>query len=277
MHLELQAAHGVRDALDAVLQPMRPVVHGVDAPGVAGAVVFGVADAVHQRVAQQHVGAGHVDLGAQHLGAARKLARAHAAEEVQVLLGRAIAPGARRARLGHGAPVQADLLLGLVVHVGLAGADELLGVTVHLLEVVGGVVETVVPVVAQPADVLLDGEDEALLFLLGVGVVEAEVAEPAELLGHAEVQPEGLGVADVQPAVGLGREAGVHLAAPAAGPQVLANDLPDEVGRRGLVVDRAHAALLGGARFQWRVAGRRYASRPGRAWQGPPRAKPPGA
>src|SRR5690606_4445380 len=55
---------------------------------------------------------------------------------------------------------------------------------------------------------LADGVDVFLLFLLGVGVVEAQVAHAAVLLRQLEVQPDALGVADVQVAVGLGREAG---------------------------------------------------------------------
>jgi hypothetical protein len=53
----------------------------------------------------------------------------------------------------------------------------------------------------------LDGVDVLLLFLLGVGVVEAQVAGAAVGLRQAEVQADALGVADVQVAVGLGREA----------------------------------------------------------------------
>jgi hypothetical protein len=39
VHLELQRAQRVGDALERVLQRVREVVHGIDAPGVAGAVV----------------------------------------------------------------------------------------------------------------------------------------------------------------------------------------------------------------------------------------------
>jgi hypothetical protein len=53
-----------------------------------------------------------------------------------------------------------------------------------------------------------DGVDVLLLFLLGVGVVEAQVADAAVVLRQAEVQADALGMADVQVAVGLGREAG---------------------------------------------------------------------
>ena len=54
---------------------MGVVVHRVDAPGVARAVVVRVLDAVQQRIAQVHVWRGHVDLGAQHVLAVREIAR----------------------------------------------------------------------------------------------------------------------------------------------------------------------------------------------------------
>ena len=63
------------------------------------------------------------------------------------------------------------------------------------------------PVPAEPADVLQDAVDELLLLLGRVGVVEAHVAAAAVLLGQPEVEAHGLGVADVEVAVGLGGEA----------------------------------------------------------------------
>ena len=79
---------------------VRVVVHRVDAPGVAGAVVGGVPDAVEQRVAQVHVGRRHVDLRAQHVRAVGELAGPHAREEVEVLRDRPVAVRAVLARLG---------------------------------------------------------------------------------------------------------------------------------------------------------------------------------
>ena len=125
---------------------------------------------------------GHVDLGAQHAGAVRELAGAHAVEQVEVLLHRALPVGAVLAGLGERAAVDADLLLALVVDVGLAGADQVLGPGVELLEVVASVIEVLPPVEAQPAHVALDGVDVLLLLLGRVGVVEAQIAAAAELL-----------------------------------------------------------------------------------------------
>ncbi len=83
-------------------------------------------------------------------------------------------------------------------------------------------------------DVLLDVVDVLLLFLGGVGVVEAQVAAAAEVAGDAEVDGDRLDVADVQVAVGLRREAGDDRLVPAV-PQVGGHDLTDEIAsfRRG--------------------------------------------
>ena len=123
----------------------------------------------------------------------------------------------------------ADLVGGLVVHVRLAGPHEVDGPLVELLEVVRGEVQVLAPVEPQPADVGLDGVDVLLLFLGGVGVVEAQVAAAAELPRDAEVEADGLGVADVEVAVRLGGKAGDDGLVPALA-KVGGDDLTDEVG-----------------------------------------------
>ena len=114
MVFELQRADGVRDALDGIALPVRVVVHRVDAPFVAGAVMLGVQDAVHDRVAQVEVGRGHVDLGAQRARAVGEFAGLHAREQIEILFDAAIAIGALLAGLGEGAAVLADLVGGEV-------------------------------------------------------------------------------------------------------------------------------------------------------------------
>ena len=103
---------------------------------------------------------------------------------------------------------------------------------VQLLEVVGRVEQVVAPVEPEPAHVGLDGIDVRLLLLLGVGVVEPEVAAAAELARDAEVEGDRLRVADVEVAVGLGREAGDGDRDAARG-EVRRDDLADEVAALG--------------------------------------------
>src|SRR3546814_18697975 len=64
---------------------------------------------------------------------------------------------------------------------------------------------------AQPLELTLDGVDVLLVFLVRVGVIETQVALATELLRQAEIQADRFGVADMQIAIGLRREAGDDL------------------------------------------------------------------
>src|SRR5262249_55403639 len=76
----------------------------------------------------------------------------------------------------------------------------------------------------------VDDRIDVLLALLGgVGVVEPEMAAPAELARHPEVDRDRLGMADVQIAIGLRRKPRDDLAAEAPAGVVLQDHLPDEV------------------------------------------------
>ena len=254
--LVLQGAQGVGNALQSVLHGMGKVVHGIDAPLVSLAVVVDVADAVDDRIAHVEVAGGQVDLRPEGHAALGELTVFHPLEQVQGLLDGPVAVGGDGGD-AHVAPVGLELLRGELAHVGQALADQLLRQLVVLLKVVRAVVEAVAPVEAQPVDVVLDGLDVFRILLRGVGVVHAKVADAAEALCGAEVDAQGLAVADVQVAVGLRREAGVHLHAlvPAAGGQILHDEalnkisgfefqflshvsLPDNVRLRYIITDK---------------------------------------
>ena len=91
MVLEFQRADRMRDALDGVGLAVGEIVARIDAPGLAGARMLGMQDAIEHRVAQIDVAGRHVDLGAQHARAVRKFSRAHAAKQVEVFLDAAVA------------------------------------------------------------------------------------------------------------------------------------------------------------------------------------------
>ena len=230
--LELQRAERVGDLLDRVRRRMREVVHRIDAPRVAGPMMVRAPDAVEDRIAHRDVRRRHVDLRAQHVGAVLELAGAHPREQVEVLFDGAAAVRAVLPRLGERAAVGPHLVGGQAVHIGQAVLDEVHGVAVERLEIVGGVARLTAPVEAQPADVLLDGVHVLDVFLRGIGVVEAEVARAAEFGGDAEVQADRLGMADVQVAVRLGREAGGHTAMMLPVLDIRRDDRADEVERR---------------------------------------------
>ena len=129
------------------------------------------------------------------------------AEQVQVLVD--------RPRRGTGCPAPGSVSVPRCARISsavrlstyaLPSADQLYGALVELLEVVRRVEEPVVPGEAEPADVGLDRLDVLDVLVDRVRVVEAQVAGAAEVLRDAEVEADRLGVADVQVAVGLGRE-----------------------------------------------------------------------
>ena len=84
----------------------------------------------------------------------------------------------------------------LLIDVGTSLLDEPHGEVPELLEIVAGVID-VRPMEAEPLDVVLDALDVFGVFLDGVGIVETEVAHAIVALGDAEVEGDGLGVADV--------------------------------------------------------------------------------
>ena len=83
----------------------------------------------------------------------------------------------------------------------------MLGPLVKLFEIVGCMMEMRAPIVTEPVHVGLYGVDVFLLLPGRIGVVEAQAAVAAEFVSDAEIETDGLGVANVEVAVRLGREA----------------------------------------------------------------------
>ena len=232
--LILQRAQAVGDALQGVLDGMGEVVHGENAPLGALAVVLNVADAVDDGVPHIEVAGGHVDLGPEGILALGELAVLHPLEQVQALLDGAVPPGGFA---GHAdaAPVLLKLLGRQLADVGKALLDEANGQLVSLFKIVGAVEHPVIPVKAKPVDVLLNSIHELRILLGGVGIVKPEVAQAAELFSRAEVDGQGLAVADVQIAVGLRGKTGMngHALELSAGGDVLFNKSMNKVPALG--------------------------------------------
>ena len=86
VHVELKCADGMGDVLYGVTLAVGEVVHRVDAPLVARAVMRGVLDPVENRVAEHHVRGGHVDLRAENLLSVSVFSGLHVPEQLEVLL-----------------------------------------------------------------------------------------------------------------------------------------------------------------------------------------------
>ena len=195
-----------------------------------------VADAVDDRVAHIEVAGGEVDLRAERAAALGEFAVFHALEQVEIFLDAAVAVRGFCGRADVAA-VFLRLLGRQVADVGEALFDQFNRKLVVLFKIIAAVEEPVAPVEAQPVDIGLNGVDILGIFLRGVGVVHAEVAEAAELFGRAEVDGQGLAVADMQVSVRLRREPGVDLfpLKAAARGEILFYKVIDEI----LVFDRS--------------------------------------
>ncbi len=187
-----------------------------------------VDDAVDDGVAEVHVGACHVYLGAKHHRALGQLAAVHLLKKCKTLLCGTVAVRTRRAGLRRRPLLGGYLLARLLVHVCLSLLDEAHGEVPKLLEIVGRMVD-VAPLEAEPLYVLLDGLHVLRVLFLRIGVVKAQVAHSAEFLSHPEVHAYGLGVPYVQIAVGLGREARLKPPPVLALLEVVLYNLLDEV------------------------------------------------
>ncbi|CCX42310.1 uncharacterized protein BN454_00172 [Clostridium sp. CAG:1024] len=185
-----------------------------------------VLDAIERGVAHVDVRGGHVDLRTKRARAVLKLAVLHPLEQVEVLLDGAVAIRAVLTGLGQRAAVFAHLVFREVVHIGEPLLDELDGKLVAPIKV-GGTEAELIPMEAQPFDVVLDRIDVLDVLLGRVRIVKAQIAASAILFRHAKVDAQRLCVADVQIAVRLGREAGLDARLLRA--HIFFNELLDEV------------------------------------------------
>ena len=218
-------------------------------PGVAGAVMRSVPDAVERRIAHVDVRRRHVDLRAQHVRAVGELAARACAGT-----GRGSPPPAGRGR-GCCGPVRSACR-------GTRGSRRRSGCRRTPCPRESAVRRTGTAARNSPRRNTAAAQSKpsqrtsswiastySTSSFAGIGVVEAQVAEAAEFRGDAEVQADRLGMADVQVAVRLGRKPRVHTAAVPAGSAVLGDDFPDEIelcrGRRcpGVELHRAIICL----------------------------------
>ena len=207
---------------------MRVVVHRIDAPLVSGAVMFGVQDAVHHRVAHIEIGRSHVDLGAQHARAVGEFPGLHALEQIEILFHRTVSIPAVLPLLGQRPAILPDLIGGQIVDISLAILDQLDRPFIELVKIIGGIVETI-PVETQPLDVLHDRVHIFDVFFFWIRVVETQIGVAMELVGKAEVETDGLGVTNMQIAVGLGRKARLHATLVLVCLQVLDDSVPNKI------------------------------------------------
>ena len=265
MVLEFKRAEGMGDVLDGVGLAVGKVIAWINAPGRARARMARVQNAIEHRVAQIDVSRCHVDLRSQHPRPVGELARPHAPEKVEVFLDASLTPRTIVPGFCQRAAARPHLLLRLIIDIGLAVTDQVLGPRVELLEIVRCVVKVRSPVEAEPAYILLDRIDKLLLLFGRIGVIETQVTAAAEFLRDAEIEANRLGVTDVQIPVWLRRKSGHHGAMAFRG-EIIGDDIADEIAPhlcgRGSGVRHASSILLSRQRLCAKSARTRQDHRP---------------
>ena len=198
------------DAFKCIFDRVSEVVHGVDAPLVTGSVMRQVIDPVDNWVSHVEVARSEVDLGTESHLSVLKFAGSHSLKQIKAFFDGSVTVGALCRSLCIASHV-AHLFGSKLADVSETLFDKLNGITVHLLEIIGSIEESVIPVVAEPVDVFLDSLNEFLILFGGVCIIHSEVAETAVFLGCAEVDLQSFSVADVKIAVRFGRKSGVDL------------------------------------------------------------------
>ena len=215
--------------LDGVFLAMGPVICGVNAPVVPGPVMSGSLDAIHHRISHDDVRRLHVDPCPQRFLPIRKFSGFHAHEQVEVLFNRAITMWTVAAHLSESAAVFLHLITGEITHVGISLLDQLSRPVIQLTEVITGEAKFI-PFEPEPADVLLDRIDVALLLSGWVGVIETEIASALILLSESEVQTDRLGVTDMKKTIRLWRKTQLDLAVIDTRLEIQIDHFFDEIG-----------------------------------------------
>ena len=156
--------------------PVRVVVHRVDAPLVAGAMMM--------LVRMRYItGSRMLRFGEAMSILARSVREPSGNSPAFMRANRSRFSSTERLRYGLSLPGSVSVprysricSAREIADVGFAGLDQLNGPLVQLIEIVGGVEQAVFPIEAQPAHVLHDGVDVLGLFFGRIGVVEAQVA-----------------------------------------------------------------------------------------------------
>jgi len=179
------------DLLNGITLSVGIVIHRVNAPCIAGTVMFGMNDPVHQGVPHKHVGMAHVYFGTKHPAAVGKFTVPHPGEQICIFFNAPVPPGTVRARGGNGTPVQANFFLRLVVYVSQALVDQDKRPLVQLFKIIRGI-EFVSPLKTKPLYIIFYRINVFRIFFYGICIVKTQVGLSTKLSGQAKIQANAL-------------------------------------------------------------------------------------
>ena len=197
--------------LNGILDGMGKVIHGINAPLIAGVMMRHAGHTVNHRVSHVDVGRCHVDFCTQHLLTVLVKTVLHIFKQRQIFLHGTIPVRAVLSGRIEVSPVFPDLLRRQITDIGLSFFDQLHRAFVHGVKIIGSKEQPVLEVGSQPFYICNDGFHIFGFFLRGIGIVKTEVEFSSILLCKTIVQKNGLGMSDMKIAVGLRREPGLDV------------------------------------------------------------------
>jgi len=228
---KFQGADGVNNPFQRIGKAMRKVVHRINDPLRAGAVMRFALDAVDHGIAHHDIGRGHIDFGAQGMGAVGEFAGAHPLKQIEIFFNRAVSVRAFLARFRERSALFSDFIRIKRTDIGIAGFDEFNRKLIKFFEIIGGVKQPVFPVEPQPSDIVDDRLNIFHRFSRRIGVVQPKIAGSLIIPGDAEIEAYGFGMTDMNIAVRFRRKTGRNFPVVFVRFQIVIDDVADKIGR----------------------------------------------
>ena len=233
---KFQSAEGVGNLFNWIRQAMGKVIHRVDGPFAAGAVMTCFQNSINSRITHVQIWRRHIDFCSQNVASFWKFAVTHPCKKVEIFLHWPLPVRTVFTWFGESAPEPSHFICIEVADIGLANFDQLDGIFIKLIKIVGGVKKIITPVKSQPFDIFKNGLYISILFLAGIGVVKTHMTDAGRVFqGDAEVEADGLGVTDMEETVWLRRKTSHQPTVIFVITQILSNNCPDKVGWRWFV------------------------------------------
>ena len=190
-------------ALDRIFLTMGKIIGRINIPGIASAVMSHLFDSVHHRVAHIYIRRSHINLSAQSHGSLVDSPQLHLLKQRQALFSRSFAIGAVFAHLGKSAAELTHLFGVKLTDISFAFANQILRPAIQLTKIIRGKLGLTRPIKTKPFNVFDNCLNIFVIFFFRVGIIKAQIAGSAKLLGKAEIQADRFGMAYMQIAIWL--------------------------------------------------------------------------
>ena len=200
----------VRYALFCVRERVRKIIHRVNAPLIAGAVMMCFKYAVNYRVAHIEVWRRHIDFSAKHHFAFVNFTGSHLPEQFAWLVNRSVSVQTVNTWLGKCAAHTSYFIRTWLINISKTFINEFKRALINKIKIIGSIVN-ICPVKTEPFYIFHNCVNVFNILFCGICIVKPQVADAAVFFRGAEIDANRFCVAYMQIAVGLGRKTRLNL------------------------------------------------------------------